>query len=250
MDEALIPLKYGKTSTDPSQITIKCNDADGKGNKEECPIFTNGTPNKILIQRIETIIVLGNCYNWKEEGKEKLYYQYFGLALKGEPSKKWEGLIETVRKKTFDNFKNKVIELVGEITGEDVQKDQIKYLTDTPQPTNCTTMEWCVRIAVINSNLVYLKKGGKAMTEEEVIERVISVNLKPDLMRNFILYKGDKATTLKEVKQILCRIDCANAHTMQATEKLFKIKAKDNKGEKAKRKGEHMEREKSAVNMC
>jgi hypothetical protein len=53
-----------------------------------------------------------------------------------------------------------------------------------------------------------------------------------------------------EVKQILCRIDCANAHTKQTSENLLKIKAKDNKGEKDNRKGELMEREKSAVNMC
>ncbi len=69
MDEAIIPVKCGKTSTDPSQITINCNDANGKENKEECPIFTNRTPNEILIQTIETIIVLGNHCDWKEEGK-------------------------------------------------------------------------------------------------------------------------------------------------------------------------------------
>ncbi len=170
--------------------------------------------------------------------------------MKGVPSKKWEGLIETVRNKTFDNFKKKVIELIEEIMGEDVYKYQIKYLTNTPQPTNLTTMEWCDRIAVINSSLVYLKKGGKAMTEEEVIERVISVNLKPNLMHNFILYKGDKATTLKEVKQILCIIDHAHAHTKQAAEKHLKMKATDNKGGKEKEKGELKKRKKSAVLMC
>jgi hypothetical protein len=54
-----------------------------------------------LIQMIETIFVLGNWYDWKE-GKVKLYYQNFGRALKGQPSKKWEG---------FDNFRSKIIEL-------------------------------------------------------------------------------------------------------------------------------------------
>jgi hypothetical protein len=73
IDDAIIPLKYGKTPTDPLQITTKCNDVDGKENKEECPVFTNRTPNEILIQTIETIIVFGNCYDWKEEEKEKLY---------------------------------------------------------------------------------------------------------------------------------------------------------------------------------
>jgi hypothetical protein len=171
--------------------------------------------------------------------------------LKGEPSKKWEGLIESIQNKTLDNFKSKAIELVEEIMGKDVHKDQIKYLMDTPQPTNLTTTEWCDRVAVINAGLVYLKKGGKAMTEEEVIEKVISVNLKPDLTRDFILNRGDKATTLKEVKQILRRIDRANAHMKQATEKLLKNKVKDNKGEKReKEKGELQEREKSTVNMC
>ena len=80
----------------------------GNKNKEECPIFTNKTQNQVLIQTIETIIVLGNRYGWKV-GKEKLHYQNFGQALKGEPSKKWEGLIESVQNKTFDNFKSKVI---------------------------------------------------------------------------------------------------------------------------------------------
>ncbi len=92
-----IPFKYGnKNSTNLPQITIKCTDADGKENKKECPIFTNGTQNEVLIQMIETIIVLGNRFTWKESGKEKLHYQNFGRALKGEPSKKWEGLIESV----------------------------------------------------------------------------------------------------------------------------------------------------------
>jgi hypothetical protein len=76
--------------------------------------------------------------------------------------------------------------------GKDVHKDQIKYLMDTPQPTNLTTTEWCDRVAVINAGLVYLKKGGKAMTEEEVIEKVISVNLKPDLTRISFLTKETK----------------------------------------------------------
>ena len=175
-----IPFKYGnKNSTNLPQITIKCTDADGKENKEECPIFADGTQHEVLIQTIETIFVLGNRYNWKE-GKEKLYYQNFGRALKGQPSKKWEGLLESVRAKTFDNFKSKVIELVEEIMGEDVHKDQIKYLTETPQPTNLATTKWCDRVAVINAGLVFLKKGAKLMSEEEVINTVITASLKPE----------------------------------------------------------------------
>ncbi len=120
--------------------------------------------NEVLIQTIETIIVLGNRCDWKD-GKEKLYYQNFGRALKGEPSKKWENLIESVRIKSFENFKSKVIELIEEIMGEDVHKDQTKYLVDTPQPANLSTTEWCDRVAVINAGLIYLKKGAKGRKE-------------------------------------------------------------------------------------
>ena len=140
--------KHGRT--DPLQVCWKqefhdhspnhyqVQRSDGYENKEECPIFTNKTQNKVSIQTIETIIVLGNCYDWKESGagKEKLYYQNFGRAMKGEPSKKWEGLIESIRTKTADNFKTKVVELVEEIMGKDVYKDQMKYSVDTPQPAN------------------------------------------------------------------------------------------------------------------
>ena len=83
--------------------------------------------------------------------------------MKGEPSKKWESLIKSVRIKLFENFKSKVIELIEEIMGEDVYKDQIKYLVDMPQPPNLSTAEWCDRVAVINAGLIYLKKGTKAM---------------------------------------------------------------------------------------
>ncbi len=41
-----------------------------------------------------------------------------------------------------------------------------------------TTAEWHDRVAVINAGLVYLKKGAKAMNEEEVIKKIITVNLK------------------------------------------------------------------------
>ena len=79
-----------------------------------------------------------------------------------------------------------------------------------------------------------------------MIEKVILVNLKPDLMQDFILEKGDKATTMKEVKQILRRSDRANAHMKQATEKLGKIKVKEGKEEKTdQEKGV----EKGGVNM-
>ncbi len=151
-----IPFKYGNKNSNANipQISIKCTDADGKENKEECLIFTNGTQNKVLIQTIEMIIVLGNRYDWKD-GKEKLYYQNFGRALKGEPCKKWENLIKSVRIKSFKNFKSKVIELIEEIMGKDVHKDQIKYLMDTPQPANLSTTEWCNRVAVINAGLIY-----------------------------------------------------------------------------------------------
>ena len=82
-----IPFNYrNKNSTTP-QITIKCTDADGKDNKEECPIFADGTQHEVLVQTIKTIFILGNCYDWIE-GKEYLYDQNFGRALKGQPSKK------------------------------------------------------------------------------------------------------------------------------------------------------------------
>jgi hypothetical protein len=48
--------------------------------------------------------------------------------------------------------------------GEDVYKDQMKYLVDTPQPTNFMTAEWCDRVAVINAGLVWLKKGATPMS--------------------------------------------------------------------------------------
>ena len=66
---------------------------------------------------------------------------------------------------------------------------------DAPQPTSLTTIEWCDRVAVINAGLVCLKKGGRMMSEEEIIKKVITANLKLELIWDFILEKGDKATT-------------------------------------------------------
>ncbi len=80
--------------------------------------------------------------------------------MKGEPSKKWEGLIETFQSKTFENFKNKVIELVEEIMGKDVNKDQIN-LVNIPQPTNLLTAVRCNRVVAFSTGLIYLKPQGR-----------------------------------------------------------------------------------------
>jgi hypothetical protein len=108
--------------------------------------------------------------------KKSFITRTLDVLLKGEPSKKWEGegLLESIQNNTFDNFKSKAIELVEVIMGKDIHKSQIKNLMDIPQPTNLTTAEWCDRVAVINTGLVYLTKGAKAMMDEEVIEKVIS----------------------------------------------------------------------------
>ncbi len=66
-------------------------------------------------------------------------------------------------------------------------------------------------------------------------------------MRDFILEKGDKATTLKEVKQILRIINHVNAHMKQATEKLSKIKVREGKEEKT---GQEKGVKKGGANMC
>ncbi len=71
-------------------------------------------------------------------------------------------------------------------------------------------------MVIINAGLAFLKKGVKPVSEEEVINKVITANLKPELMWDFILKKGDKASTLKEVNnQILGRVNRTNAHMKQ-----------------------------------
>ena len=60
--------------------------------------------------------------------------------------------------------------------------------------------------------------------------------------------KGDKVIKIKEVKQILSRINCANAHTKQATEKY--LKSKPNYSKCNEKEKESQEREKNGINMC
>ncbi len=71
--------------------------------------------------------------------------------------------------------------------GKDVHTDQVKYLVDTRQPTNLSTTEWCDRVAVISVELIYLKQGAKMMSKEDIIGKAIMVNLKSELMRDFIM---------------------------------------------------------------
>jgi Mg/Co/Ni transporter MgtE len=57
VEDITIPFKYCQTPTEFPQITIKFDDADGKENKEECRILTNGTPSEILIETVETSLL-------------------------------------------------------------------------------------------------------------------------------------------------------------------------------------------------
>ena len=64
--EKTIPLKYKIEDevADASQITIKCTNADRKENKEECPVFTNGSPSELAILAFQTLIELDETYEW------------------------------------------------------------------------------------------------------------------------------------------------------------------------------------------
>ena len=48
----------------PSVMSIKWTDADDNKNKEECPIFTNGSASEFLIQISETILSIEGIYDW------------------------------------------------------------------------------------------------------------------------------------------------------------------------------------------
>ena len=65
-DGKTIPIKYQveRGVENPKVMSIKCTDTDDNENKEECPIFTNGSPLEILIQIADTILSLEDTYGW------------------------------------------------------------------------------------------------------------------------------------------------------------------------------------------
>ncbi len=136
MDGKTAPLKYEieEGVENPSMITIKCTDADGKENKEECPCFTNGKPKELLQQLCETILALNNRYEWIDNSKGQLLFQHFGRSLKGEPLRKWNKIAKNNRTFTENSFKDKFFELVEECIGEDAYQDQLAYLEETEMP--------------------------------------------------------------------------------------------------------------------
>ena len=75
-DRRVVPLKLKQDPRvlDPQKISFKCTDEDSNKNKEELPIFADGSQAKLLLMLIDNIIVpqerYGRCAN--SRGKCKL----------------------------------------------------------------------------------------------------------------------------------------------------------------------------------
>ena len=98
----------------------------------------------------------------------------------------------------------------------------------------------------------YLKKDAVAMTEKELIGKVVKKNLGLNYTKDFILQSGDQETSLKGVKKVLRKIERAHGmeKQLQKKQKLqqqLHLKQDKTDGEKEPKKEEPGPRPK---NMC
>jgi hypothetical protein len=167
--------------------------------------------------------------------KGKLLFQHFGRAMKGEPLRKWSKLTKNQRVYTLLAFKEKFSDLIEDLFGEDVYDDQLEYLCDESMPTSMKSSEWIDRIKVINAALPSLTKGGKEMTERELVRKVVTANIPESWKRDFTLQGGDKLKTLKDAKKALMKIERAYGFEPRTSRKKARTKTSDNGNENGDR---------------
>ena len=107
-----IPMQYEveKGVENAKSIKVTCKDVEGNDCKEELPIYTNNTPDEILLILLEEALAMGERFDWfvdvknKPNPKARLTFQHFGRALKAVPHRKWAKLIKNQRKFTKAGF--------------------------------------------------------------------------------------------------------------------------------------------------
>ena len=217
-------------------IKVSCSDADDNVCKEELPLFTNNSPEELLIQLLEEILAMQERFEWfvddgdgnnDADTKKKLIFQHFGRALKGMPQRKWAKIIKNHHNYTLNSFRDKAERLISEGLGEEAYEEQYQYLCETKKPRDMKVSDWIDRLEVINERLPLIDRSADKLSERETIRKVISPNIPRAWERDYLLKEGDKAKTLKAVKTILKTIEKAHRNDEVEEEPSSKKKPKE-----------------------
>lgn len=212
----LLKLKQDPRVLDPQKVSLKCTDEDGNENKEELPIFADGSPPETLFMLIDGVNVLEERYSWSTNSKGKLMWQHLPRALRGTTLKVWNTSVKTNRTYTLAKFKEHAAALIEEKYGESVYQDQIDYIENARQPRDMSSTEYVDRLAVINMYLPYFEANAEEKKETDLI-KIITKNIKSSIAKDFIMQGGDQLEKLKDVKKLLRKIDRANNAVQKAT---------------------------------
>ena len=196
---------------DPKRnITIKCTDADEKENKEEIPVFCNGSPPELYLTACKQLNRIETRYLWCEKGKGSLQFQHFGRAMLSQRAAKAWGK-ETRNQRVYTKAALKIAQakVAEKLFGEDAYDDNLAYLRDTPMPEDWPIRELFDRIETIVGLMPYLKNGANEMSERSVITDIVSKRLPARLKKDFIMAGCDKMHTLDDVLKILTKVERA-----------------------------------------
>ena len=187
--ETNVPIRYEKENI-KEQVAYKkiiCKeDKNDEGEKEEIPIYNDGSIERFLKTCQEwNKATKGYNYMFNRENINKTAQKFtkcFAGATHDDAVTKILEATGTLTENRFNSLKQEFIE---EKCGKKAAVLQLQYLHHTPKPKTMTTAKWIRRVKYINSLIPLMDVSEPSLSENELITDVIEPNFPQYLEKKY-----------------------------------------------------------------
>ena len=207
------PIKYltNFKSKDLETVTLKFKDEDDEEVKETIPVFADGSDEAFLYAVNEFQNVIDTYDLFQSDGNSterqkaaRKVFSKFRRVLRGNARDTWQSILDEANDVWSEKeFYDCSAKFISEILGEFPYKNQVDYLKRTAKSHDLSAKKWINRIKFINAHLPLMKDKGKKLSEEELIENVITDNIPDEWSVFFKAREGHRKNKIAEVLTIL-----------------------------------------------
>ena len=207
--EGNIPISYESSFLEKEKKVAQKFTKDGEEIRVSLYEFSNDGEQSAelllaLIQNFDNMVTTYDLFNTLSVTK---VIDRFRRCLSGTALQDWDLIRQAAPNNTQANFLNCKFSLIEEVMDIDVAEDTINYLKRTKKPRDLCVKKWIKRMRLINSYVPQMENGAVLLTEQELIKECIRPNYPRKWQKDFEMYGGKEKVTVKEVTQVLQRIE-------------------------------------------
>lgn len=192
-----VPMRYQvSNSKDPNTVELKYANRDGAVDKTKLNIFKDGSDEEFL----KLVKEFGNHVDtyriWEDEHAAQSIYKNFRHCLAWSARDLWDQIIEDGQEDRDEL-----------VFGSGAVHNQKKYLASTPKPEKMSVKQWISRIKNINSYIPFMEADANAISEQDLINKVISPSIPSAWEMHYHLQNLHLKTCIQDIIEPLTVIE-------------------------------------------